>query len=157
MRLTAARAAWPAVALTLVCGCFIGGCAGHRAVPPSTDIDEAGFRDAVRILAADDFEGRKPGTAGEAKTVDYLVDRFRKLGLKPGNGDSYLQQVPLVEIQAGADVSLTASGHGVPRVLRYGKDMVIWTRRAVADAGVQHSDLVFVGYGIVAPEYAWND
>lgn len=130
---------------------------GHRVPPPSTDIDETGFRDAVRVLASDDFEGRAPGTAGEAKTVAFLVDHFRKLGLKPGNGDSYLQQVPLVEILAGTDATLSIAGHGTVKPLAYAKDMVIWTKREVPEVSLRHSDLVFAGYGIVAPEYDWND
>jgi Zn-dependent M28 family amino/carboxypeptidase len=130
---------------------------GPKVAPPSTDIDETGFRDAVRVLSSDEFEGRKPGTPGEDKTVGYLVDRFKKLGLKPGNGDSYLQQVPLVEISADGDASLVVSGGGSPKPLEYAKDMVIWTKREVPDASLQHSALVFVGYGIVAPEYQWND
>jgi Zn-dependent M28 family amino/carboxypeptidase len=125
--------------------------------PPSTDIDEAGYREGIRVLASDEFEGRKPGTPGGEKTVAYLVEQFRKLGLKPGNGDSYLQQVPLLEIRAGADASLTISGRGAARALAYGKDMVIWTKRALPASELRQSDLVFVGYGIVAPEYAWND
>jgi Zn-dependent M28 family amino/carboxypeptidase len=145
------RAAGPGVAICLACAC-----AGHRLPPPSTDVEEAGFRAAVRTLASDEFEGRRPGTAGEEKTVAYLVDRFRKLGLKPGNGEAFVQQVPLVEILAG-DAALTISGRGTKRSLIYGRDMVIWTKRALPDAAVQQSDLVFVGYGIVAPEYGWDD
>jgi Zn-dependent M28 family amino/carboxypeptidase len=134
-------------------------CAGtvRRGPPPSTDIDENGFRAAVRELASDDFEGRKPGTPGEDKTVAFLVERFRKLGLKPGNGDSYLQQVPLVEITADRDASLSITGHGGVEALEYAKDMVIWTQREVPQASLQRSELVFVGYGIVAPEFDWND
>ena len=75
-------------------------CSYHRPVPPPTDIDETLFRDVVRVLASDDFEGRKPGTPGEAKTTAYLVEQFRRLGLKPGNGESFLQPVPLTEITA---------------------------------------------------------
>ncbi|MHB8475547.1 MAG: M28 family metallopeptidase [Steroidobacteraceae bacterium] len=125
--------------------------------PPSTDIDETVFRTHVRMLAADDFEGRKPGTSGEEKTVAYLVEQFRKLGLKPGNGESFLQPVPMVESVAAADASLAISGSGATLTLAYGKDMVIWSRRAVPQAELKHSGLVFAGYGIVAPEYAWND
>jgi Zn-dependent M28 family amino/carboxypeptidase len=136
---------------------LLGACAGHKAPPPSTDIDETGFRDDVRVLASDDFEGRKPGTPGEEKTVGYLVDQFRKLGLKPGNGDSYLQQVPLIEIVAGSDATLAVTGRGAGQPLEYAKDMVIWSGRAAPEASLQHSELVFVGYGIVAPEYQWND
>jgi Zn-dependent M28 family amino/carboxypeptidase len=137
---------------------LLAACADHVKVPPpSTDIDETVFRDHVRVLASDDFEGRRPGTPGEEKTVAYLVDQFRKLGLKPGNGESFLQQVPMVEILAGTDASLSVAGHGGVLKLSYGKDMVIWTKRVVPQADLKGSELVFVGYGIVAPEYAWND
>ena len=125
--------------------------------PPSTDIDDTAFGDHVRALASDDFQGRKPGTPGEDKAVAYLIENFRKLGLKPGNGTSYVQQVPLVQITAGADTTLTVSGAGGSRNLVFGKDMVIWTKRAVPEVNVTHSEMVFVGYGIIAPEYSWND
>ena len=129
--------------------------------PPSTDIDETAYRDAVRVLASDEFEGRRPGTPGADKTVAFLADRFRKLGLKPGNGSgksaSFLQQVPLVEISPGAAASLSVSGQSGTRVLRLGQDAVIWSKRAIPDLQLRRSDLVFVGYGTIAPEYSWND
>jgi Zn-dependent M28 family amino/carboxypeptidase len=145
---------------TLMAGCLaalLGSCAGQKAPPPSTDIDEVGFRDDVRVLASDDFEGRRPGTPGEDKTIAFLTAQFRKLGLKPGNGESFLQQVPLVEIRAEDDATLAIAGRGPVRPLHYGKDMVIWTKRAVPQSLLEQSELVFVGYGIVAPEYEWND
>jgi len=135
----------------------LSGCAApKKGPPPSTDIDESGFRDAVRILASDDFEGRKPGTPGEEKTVAFLTAQFRKLGIKPGNGESYVQQVPLVEIRGEAQ-RLVVGTRGATRTLSYGKDMVIWSQRALSDAALTGSGLVFVGYGIVAPERGWND
>jgi Zn-dependent M28 family amino/carboxypeptidase len=149
------RTAWMGGALVLVVAACAG--SGHKVLPPSTDIDEVGFRDAVRVLASDDFEGRKPGTPGEAKTVALLVDHFRKLGLKPGNGDSYLQQVPLVEITPNGPATLSITGHGGAKSLEYARDMVIWTQREVPEAALHQSELVFLGYGIVAPEYSWND
>jgi Zn-dependent M28 family amino/carboxypeptidase len=124
--------------------------------PPSTDIDDTAFGNHVRVLASDEFLGRKPGTAGEDKTVTYLIENFRKIGLKPGNGNSYVQSVPLVQIIA-TDATLAVSGAGGSRTLAYGKDMVIWTKRAVPEVQVARSDLIFVGYGIVAPEFSWND
>ena len=136
---------------------LLGACTGQRGPPPSAEIDETGYRDAVRVLASDDFEGRAPGTPGEDKTVAYLAAQFRKLGLKPGNGDSYLQPVPLVEIRPGGGATLVVSGRGTTKSLEYAKDMVIWTRREVAEGALRRSALVFVGYGIVAPEYQWND
>jgi Zn-dependent M28 family amino/carboxypeptidase len=140
-------------------GLLLSACAGsgHKLPPPSTDIDETVFRDHVRVLASDDFEGRKPGTPGEEKTVAYLVEQFRKLGLKPGNGESFLQQVPVVESLAGADASLSIAGRNGTLTLAYGKDMVIWSKHGLPQAELRRSDLVFVGYGIVAPDYGWND
>ena len=129
--------------------------------PPSTDIDETLYRDAVRILASDDFEGRRPGTAGGDKSVAYLADSFRKLGLKPGNGTgknaSFLQAVPLVELTPGPGATLSVSAQAGTRSLKLGQDVLIWSKRAVPEVQLRRSELVFVGYGTVAPEYSWND
>ena len=135
----------------------MSGCSMQPKEPlPSTDVDDTAFGNHVRVLASDDFLGRKPGTAGEDKTVSYLIENFRKIGLKPGNGGSYVQSVPLVQITS-TEATLAVNGAGGSRTLAYGKDMVIWTKRAVPDVQVARSDLIFVGYGIVAPEYSWND
>jgi Zn-dependent M28 family amino/carboxypeptidase len=144
--------------LVLTIAGLLPGCSFRpKEPPPSTDIDDTAYGDHVRVLASDDFQGRKPGTPGEDKTVSYLIENFHKLGLKPGNGASYVQQVPLVQITASADATLTVSGAGGSRTLVFGKDMVIWTKRAVPEISLAHSEMIFVGYGIVAPEYAWND
>ena len=135
----------------------LGGCAGRHVEPLSTALDEEAFREHVRILASDDFQGRKPGTPGEQKTVAYLIDQFTKLGLKPGNGASYTQAVPLVELTAADDATLSIVGHGANTSLTYGRDAVIWTPRVDPEVSVQHSELVFVGHGVVAPEYDWDD
>jgi Zn-dependent M28 family amino/carboxypeptidase len=131
--------------------------ASHKVPPPSTEIDDAVFRNDVRLLASDEFEGRKPGTPGEDKTVAFLTGQFRKLGLKPAVGESYVQQVPLVEISAAGDTTLSISGRGAGERLHYGKDMILWTGRAVPQVALHGSELVFVGFGIVAPEYGWDD
>jgi Zn-dependent M28 family amino/carboxypeptidase len=144
--------------LVLTVAGLLPGCTFHpKEPPPSTDIDDTVYGDHVRALASDDFQGRKPGTPGEDKTVSYLIENFHRLGLKPGNNASYVQQVPLVQITASADATLTITGAGGSRNLVFGKDMVIWTKRAVPEINVAHSEMVFVGYGIVAPEYSWND
>ena len=135
----------------------LAGCALHKEPPPSPDIDEGLYRNALRTLAGDDYLGRKPGTAGEDKTVAFLVESFKKIGLKPGNGESFIQNVPLVESIAAADATLSFAGQQGLRNLAYGKDMVIWNEGAAATARLQRSDVVFVGFGIVASEYNWND
>ena len=107
----------------------------------------------LAVLASDEFEGRKPATRAETRTVDYLVTEFRRLGLQPGNGESWMQTVPIVEITAARDASLRLG----ERALVYLDDMVIRTRRVVPEVDLADSPLVFVGHGIVAPEYGWND
>ena len=128
--------------------------------PPSTDIDENLYREAVRVLASDDFQGRRPGTPGGDKSVAFIADSFRKLHLNPASGTgksaSFLQQVPLVEIAQGG-ASLSVSGQAGTRTLKLGEDALIWSKRASPSVQLRRSDLVFVGYGTVAPEYSWND
>jgi Zn-dependent M28 family amino/carboxypeptidase len=130
----------------------ITGCTGlGRMQAPAISAEE--YARHIATLSADEFEGRKPGTAGERKTVEYLVAEFKKLGLEPGNGDSFLQQVPIVEITAGSDARLQLGS----AELKYMQDMVIWTKRLVPEISVADSPLVFVGHGVVAPELGWND
>jgi Zn-dependent M28 family amino/carboxypeptidase len=130
----------------------ITGCAGlGRMQAPAISAEE--YARHIGALSADEFEGRKPGTAGERKTVEYLVAEFKKLGLEPGNGDSFLQQVPIVEITAGSDARLQLGS----AELKYMQDMVIWTKRLVPEISLADSPLVFVGHGVVAPELGWND
>ena len=130
----------------------VAGCAGlDRMQAPAISAEE--YARHIGALSADEFEGRKPGTAGERKTAEYLVAEFKKLGLEPGNGDSFLQQVPIVEITAGSDARLQLGS----AELKYMQDMVIWTKRLVPEISLADSPLVFVGHGVVAPELGWND
>ncbi len=120
-------------------------------------IQEQDLRTHIQTLASDAFEGRAPASPGEEKTVTYLKTEFEKLGLQPGNGDSYFQEVPLVEITADPHTALTVEGKGKTQRFAYGDDVMMWTKRLVDQVDVSGSDMVFVGYGIVAPEYGWND
>jgi len=121
-------------------------------------ITEAEYRRHIETLASDAFGGRYPATPGEDLTVAYLVDFFREIGLQPGNGDSYTQDVPLMRLTAVNNPGLVFRGaDGAELALAYGPDQVIWTRRQVPEAVLEDSDLVFVGYGINAPERGWND
>jgi Zn-dependent M28 family amino/carboxypeptidase len=111
----------------------------------------------VKILSSDDFEGRFPASPGEEKTVAFLKDEFEKVGLKPGNGESYFQEVPLVEITATPLTSLIITGSDKPMEFAFEDDFVGLTLRVQEKVDVENSDMIFVGYGIVAPEYQWND
>jgi Zn-dependent M28 family amino/carboxypeptidase len=132
---------------------LLGGCASLSGGPPAVAISAAEYERHIVTLASDEFEGRKPGTAGERKTVDYLVAEFKKLGLQPGNRGAWTQEVPIVEITAGSDAELKLGD----AALAYGKDMVIWTKRVAPEVTLADSPLVFVGHGVVAPEAGWND
>jgi Zn-dependent M28 family amino/carboxypeptidase len=111
----------------------------------------------IKVLASDEFEGRGPGTAGETRTVAYLTDQFRRMGLKPGNPDgTYLQDVPLVGFRAKEVTGQFVTQRG-PLALTFPDDFVAVSRRITNDVAVEGSDVVFVGYGVVAPEYGWDD
>ncbi len=114
-------------------------------------------KEATRVLSSDAFEGRAPGTPGEEKTLAYLAEQFAKAGLKPGNKGSWFQDVPLVEITSRNVSPLTFTGAGSPIALNYGPDMVVATYQVTPKSVVANSDVVFVGYGINAPEKGWND
>ena len=116
-------------------------------------ISDADIREPLKVLSSDEFEGRLPTTEGEKKTIDYLVSEFKEAGLKPGNGDSFLQKVELMEITADADMTMTIGGN----VFKYKEDMVASSKREQNTVSLENSELVFVGYGVNAPEYNWND
>lgn len=120
-------------------------------------ITRADFAAHVRRLASDGFEGRAPGSAGEEKTVAYLKAQFERLGLQPGNGSSYFQTVPMVERTADRATVLKLDVAGKPREYTFGDDMVVGTRSGDARVRLDRSNLVFVGYGVNAPEQGWND
>jgi Zn-dependent M28 family amino/carboxypeptidase len=111
----------------------------------------------VAILASDEFEGRFPASAGEEKTITFLKEEFEKVGLEPGNGDSYFQEVPLVEITAVPQTNLVITGGKKPLEFAFMDDFVGVTLRVQEEVTIEDSDMIFVGYGIVAPEYDWND
>jgi Zn-dependent M28 family amino/carboxypeptidase len=111
----------------------------------------------TKALSSDEFEGRAPGTKGEELTVAYVTDQFKSLGLKPGNTDgTYIQKVPLVGITP-APAALVFKKGGQSRTLTWKDDVVAWTKHVAPDASLDNSDLVFVGYGVVAPEFNWDD
>ncbi|MEO9131892.1 MAG: M28 family metallopeptidase [Sphingomonas sp.] len=127
------------------------------AAAAAPDIRVQTLKDVTKTLSADDMEGRKPTTPAEEKATTYIVERFKAAGLKPGNHGSWFQDVPLVEIAAQDVTPLAFTGGTTPVSLDYRKDMVIATYRVTPNVAIKDSNVVFVGYGINAPERGWND
>ena len=124
---------------------------------PVNEIKELNLHKHIEILASDEFEGRGPGSAGGEKTKLYLKEEFKKMGLPSIRGDYYLE-VPLSKMTVDLNSSfLSISKNDKARILEAGPETVYWTKRVVEGISVRASKLVFVGYGIVAPEYGWND
>lgn len=120
-------------------------------------INDSSLTGYLSKIASDDFEGRKPFTNGETKTINYLKSEFEKLGLEPANGGSFFQEVPMVEINSMPENKMVIKGKGSNLTLNYLTDFVAGTRRVQDEVSITNSPLVFAGYGIVAPEYGWND
>ncbi|HKY91029.1 MAG TPA: M28 family metallopeptidase, partial [Nevskiaceae bacterium] len=126
------------------------------AAPASPTFDADRLMAHIRVLSSDAFEGRAPGTPGDEKTIAYLTGQLQALGLKPGNPDgTFVQKVEMVGIDGRPELTFTARGKRVPMI--WEKDYVAVTPHAVPEVTVQDSPLVFVGYGVQAPEYGWDD
>ncbi len=131
-------------------------CGGAGRADPADAIAAGPLLQTIRTLSADAFEGRAPGTPGEDTTVAFLTAELQRLGLAPGNPDGgWTQGVGMVGITSTPDVTLTVAGRPTP--LRAPDDVVVATLRHVDQVDVPPSDLVFVGYGVEAPEYGWDD
>ncbi len=125
--------------------------------PVKAGVSEQSLKSHIEVLSSDDFLGRKPFTEGETKTINYLKKQFQDLELEAGNGDSYFQDVPMVELTALPSKTMTISGGPNDVVLNVSEDFVAYTEKVEEASSIQSSELVFAGYGIVAPEYGWND
>lgn len=137
---------------------FALGCARGPSAPNAAVQSFSGDRllEHIRMLSSDEFEGRGPGSKGEELTVQYLQQQFRAAGLEPGNPNgSYLQNVPLVGIAPEAP-KLALSGHGHSLAPKFGTEFVAWTKRVVESSSLD-AEMIFVGYGVQAPEYQWDD
>src|SRR5881227_1289088 len=127
-----------------------------RLQPALEAITPDGLLAHIKVLASDEFEGRAPGTKGEELSVKYIADQFKKIGLKPGNPDgTYTQEVPLAGIKSEPRMSFSVGDKTMD--LKYPDDFVASSARLQSEIKIDKSDLVFVGYGIVAPEYGWDD
>src|SRR2546421_8041866 len=137
-----------------------------KSAPPALaqlpDVDTSAVLGHVKVLSADEFEGRAPGSKGEELSVAYLIDQFKKIGLKPGNTDgTYVQKVPLVGITPDPKTSLlfrntspSAVSGTAARRLKFKDDVVAWTKHVADTASIDNSEVIFVGYGASAPEYS---
>jgi Zn-dependent M28 family amino/carboxypeptidase len=144
--------------LSMAGGVVAAGAANLEAarVTAKTEITAGDLMRHVRTLASDEFEGRAPGSPGEERTVNYLVNEFRRMKLQPGNPDgSFIQNVPLMGVTGQPTVEIMAQGRTVPLAMPL--DCIANSFRFLPEVKIENSDMVFVGYGIVAPEYGWDD
>ena len=131
--------------------------AQHLSIGQLPPIDIEAMLAHTKILSSDEYEGRAPGTKGEERAVTYIADQFKNVGLKPGNSDgTYFQKVPLVGITA-KPAPLVFSKGGQRQTLKWKDDVVAWTKHVAPSASISNSEVVFVGYGVVAPEFNWDD
>lgn len=147
----------PALALVLV-ACTSPATKQRADAASFPNISGQAVTEHAKVLSSDEYQGRAPGTRGEELTVAYITDQFKKAGLKPGNPDgTYSQQVPLVAITPGPGAVLTLKKGVKVQKLKFRDDMVTWTKRVQETVGIDKSEVVFVGYGVQAPEFHWDD
>jgi Zn-dependent M28 family amino/carboxypeptidase len=127
-----------------------------RLEPALEAITPDGLLAHIKVLSSDEFEGRAPGTKGEELSANYITDQFKKIGLKPGNPDgSYTQEVPLAGIKSEPRMSFAVRDGTID--LNYPDDFIASSARLQPEIRINNSEVVFVGYGVVAPEYGWDD
>jgi Zn-dependent M28 family amino/carboxypeptidase len=137
----------------------ISGCSHTPSAPAAALASFTGDRilNHIRTLSSDEFEGRGPGSKGEQLTIKYLEDQYRAAGLEPGNPDgTYLQSVPLVSITPDKGMKFTLAGHGHTLDPKFENDFVAWSKRVTETSSID-ADMIFVGYGVQAPEFQWDD
>jgi Zn-dependent M28 family amino/carboxypeptidase len=142
-----------AIAAAVLAGCVSTSNTSNDIQTAYNSINASQLAEHIKTLASDEFEGRAPSSKGEELTLAYLTKHFKALGYQPGNGDSFFQEVPLVSIEADSDMELVIGG----KAYQYKKEMVMGTGRISELESINNSEMVFVGYGVNAPEYGWND
>ncbi|CAM3033778.1 Peptidase M28 [Sphingomonas antarctica] len=130
---------------------------GARAADAPPQIPVQTLKDVTQTLSSDAFEGRAPTSAAEPKVIAYMTQRFKAAGLQPGNHGKWTQDVPMVRVTADPAMVAHFSGGNAPVDLAYKTDIALFSYREVPQTTIANSDVVFVGYGIVAPEKGWND
>ena len=128
------------------------------AAPAQQHVDMKRMSEITRVLASDEFQGRAPGTPGEEKTIPYLIEQFKAAGLEPaGENGGWTQTVPMIHTQLKAPVHVSVSQAGQTVPLRYPDDVYLGTVRPVDRVRIENAPMVFVGYGVTAPERGWDD
>ena len=128
------------------------------AAPPTVHVDTKRMSEVSRVLASDEFQGRAPGTPGEEKTIPYLIQQFKAAGLEPaGENGGWTQAVPMIHTQLKAPVSVSVNQAGQTEALRFPDDIYLGTVRPVDRVKIANAPMVFVGYGVTAPERGWDD
>ncbi len=142
--------------LSLAAGATFAATPDPRVAAAAQSISSNNILKHIQVLASDEFAGRGPATPGEGLTVNYLTSEFKKIGLQPGNPNgSWFQEVPMVGVTSTPKVALTLKGQRSE--LQAPQDFVGWSPQVRAETKIEGSELVFVGYGVEAPEYGWDD
>lgn len=129
-----------------------------NSVPEVTDSEfAASYRKDLATLASDEFEGRRPGTSGGEKTVKFLVESFKSIGLEPGNNGSYLQEVKLIKTVPTTHSNTLISSNSSTLELEHLNQLTSSIRGAAEKLEILEKEIVFIGFGVVAPEYGWDD
>jgi len=146
-------------AFILLAICVFVGCnkVNKRIEPALESITIDEVKNHISVLASDDFLGRAPTTAGEDKTINYLAEQFKQIGLKPAKGNSYFQEVSLVKLTADASMRLDISEGKRNLSLVFSDEFIGGTPQISELVQINNSEIVFVGYGINSPENNWND
>ena len=131
---------------------------GAAPPPPTAHVNAARMSEITRVLASDEFQGRAPGTAGEDKTIPYLIEQFKAAGLEPaGEKGGWTQIVPMIHTKLQAPANLSVSQSGKTNSLKFPDDLYLGTVRPVDRVRIANAPMVFVGYGVTAPERGWDD
>ena len=141
--------------LILISGLIITSCSDYKNAEETINAEE--MTRIVKEFASDEFQGRKPFTIGEEKAVDFLIKEYKRIGLEPANNGSYIQEVPMVEVTDVPDERMKIRLWNASIELKYKDDFVAFSKQLVDEINIRNTSMVFAGYGIVAPEYNWND
>jgi Zn-dependent M28 family amino/carboxypeptidase len=146
--------------IPLLIGLFLSACqpeAGGEEQAMEPTIDSTYLAVVVSELSSDTYQGRKPFSAAEGPTLAYLESQMKAIGLQAGNGDSYFQEVPMVEISGTAAPTMTVEGNGQQLEFELAEEYVAQSPHVKENINIEDAEMVFCGYGITAPEYNWND